>query len=217
MGSLLAHRVPGSYRKIIISRRKARATELADEVGGIASDQLSSVRGCTVILLAVPGPVVSQIVADLQPHLEADAIVVNMATEVDTEDLSYTFPQVRLAAAKVIGHAREMALGSPGVVVLDHVEPADEEMLAGILGGLGPVVRDDESKVRLANTAVSEEMVRAEEAVRRRLEELELDPDLIRIAIKTTAPGILRSLSDGGAGPFVQEVIRRLRGTARSV
>ncbi|MFO7171449.1 MAG: NAD(P)-binding domain-containing protein [Bacillota bacterium] len=212
MGSLLANRLPGNVRKVIISRRRASAVELADEVGGIAADTLSAVRGCAVVFLAVPGPVLPNLLPDLAPHLEPEALVVNMATEVDTGDLAAQFPDLRLVAAKVIGHAREMVQGSPGIVVLDRVTPREEEVLANLLGGLGPVIRDREAKVMLANTAVAEEMVRAEQNLRRRLEDLGLEPDLIRIAIRTTAPGVLRSLSAGDAGPFVQDVIRRLRG-----
>ncbi|BDG60888.1 pyrroline-5-carboxylate reductase family protein [Caldinitratiruptor microaerophilus] len=212
MGSLLAARLPGSFRKVIIARRRARAVQLADEVGGVASDQLSAVRGCHVVLLAIPGPEIPNVLSDLAPHLDRDAIVVNMATDVPTEELAESFPDLRIVAAKVIGHAREMAHGSPGIVVLDRVNPEEEELLASILGGLGPVIRDSEEKVRLANTAVAEEMVKAELSLRRRLEELGLEPELIRVAIKTTAPGVMRSLSDGDAGPFVQDVIRRLRG-----
>lgn len=212
MGTLVASRVPGSYRKVIISRRRQSAVALADEVGGIASDQLSAVRGCPVVLLVVPGSAVVPLVQDLQPHLDDNALLVNMATDVGTADLAETFPDLQFAAAKIIGHAREMAHGSPGVILLDRVNPEQEELLASILGGIGPVIRDDENKVRQANTAVAEEMVRAEIALRRRLEQLGLDPELIRVAVKTTGPGILRSLGDGDAGPFVQEVIRRVRG-----
>lgn len=212
LGSLLASRIPGSYRRVIIARRKQKAAALADEVGGIASDQLSAVRGCKVVLLAVPGPALPAILPELAPHLDPGAILVNMATDVATRDLADRFPRLRIVAAKVIGHAREMAHGLPGIVIMDGVTAAEEELLTDMLGNLGPVVRDREEKVRQANTAVAEEMVRAEQSLRARLQELGLEEDLIRIAIKTTAPGVLRSLSDGDAGPFVQEIIRRLRG-----
>lgn len=212
MGALLASRLPGNIRKVVISRKRQRATALADEVGGIASDQLSAVRGAQVVFLALPGQALPQAVADLQAHLDQGALVVNLATEVDTPDLAAMFPQVRLVAAKVIGHALEMGHGSPGIVVLDGVSAEEEELLSELLSGLGPVIRDAEAKVRLAQTAVVEEVIRAEAALRERLQTLGLGAELIRIAIKTTAPGVFRSLSDGDAGPFVQEIIRRSQG-----
>ncbi len=212
LGSLLASRIPGTYRKVIIARRKQNAAALADEVGGIASDQYSAVRGCKVVLLAVPGPAVATVLQELAPHLDKNALVVNMATDLDTGEIAAQFLHLRIAAAKLIGHAREMGHGSPGIVMIDRVGPEEEELLTDLLGSLGPVVRDQEHKVRSANTAVAEEMVMAEQRLRARLQELGLEDELIRIAIRTTAPGILRSLSSGDAGPFVKEIARRISG-----
>lgn len=209
MASILAHRIPGSVRKVIISRRKAEAVSLADEVGGIASDQLTAVRGCKVIFLAVPGSAVPQVLQEIQPHLHPDTLVVNMATDLITSELTVE-GDLPLAAAKVIGHAREMEQGSPGVVVLDRVEPDQAELLESLLEGIGPVVRGDERKVMAANTAIIEVMVRAEQELRRRLEEMGLDAAMVPVAIGSAAPGVLRAMAKGELGPFAQEVIRKM-------
>lgn len=211
MASLLAARIPGAYRKVIISQRKAKAVALADEVGGVAADQWSAVRGCHVVFLAIPGSAMVQVLQEIAPHLDEGALAVNMATDVMTDDLAAQVPKVRLAAAKVIGHAREMALGSPGVIVLDHVSPADEDRLRPLLEGLGAVVGDREAKVMAAAAAVAEAMVKVEAELRKRLEEIGLDRSLVQAAIATTGPGVLRSLSQGDAGPFLQQVIARIR------
>lgn len=209
MASILAHRVPGSVRKVIIGRRKAEAVALADEVGGIASDQMSAVRGCKVIFLAVPGPALPQVLSEIQPHLMSEAVVVNMATEVMTDELPVE-GDLMVVAAKVIGHAREIELGSPGVVVLDRVEPAQAELLGPLLEGIGPVIRGDERKVMAANTAVVEVMVQAEAELRRRLEEVGLDAALVPVAIGSAAPGVLRAVARRELGPFAQEVVRKM-------
>lgn len=209
MASILAHRIPGSVRKVIIGRRKAEAVSLADEVGGIASDQVSAVRGCKVVFLAIPGSAVPQVLSEVQPHLQEGAVVVNMASDLITADLAGD-DEMRLAAAKVIGHAREIQLGAPGVVVLDRVEPAEAELLEPLLEGIGPVIRGDERKVMAANTAVVEVMARAEAELRRRLEEAGLDAALVPVAIGSAAPGVLRAVAKGELGPFAQEVIRRM-------
>lgn len=209
MASILAHRIPGTVRKVIIGRRKAEAVALADEVGGIASDQVSAVRGCKVILLGIPGSAVPQVLADIQPHLAPEALVVNMATDLITAEVAVE-GNLHLAAAKVIGHAREMELGSPGVVVLDRVGPDQAEMLEALLEGVGPVVRGDERKVMAANTAIVEGMVKAEAELRRRLEEAGLDSELVPVAIGSAAPGVLRAVARGELGPFAQEIVRKM-------
>lgn len=201
MGTLLATRIPGSYRKVIISDRKAQAVALADEVGGIASDQLSAVRGCRVVFLAVPGTDLARVIPEMQPHLLEGGLVINMAEDVETDDLEASYPHVRFAAAKVIGHAREMSLGSPGVVVLDHVTDVDEPWLREILGEMGSVIRGQEEMVRAAHASVVEVMTRAEEELRNRLTALGLDAQLVQTAITTTGPGVLRTISERRAQP----------------
>lgn len=212
LGSLLAAAVPASYRKVIVGRQKASAQDLADELGAVASDQLSSIRGSDVVFLAVPAAAVVPVLQGLQPHTDAETLVVNMSTEVLTAELAPGFPGIRLASAKVVGQAREIAHGSPGVVILDQVDAEAEWLLRELLGGLGTVIRDNEAKVLAINTAVAEEMLRAEANLRRRLTAMGLSHELISTAIRTTGPGVLRSLAGGDAGPFVQGIARRMAG-----
>ena len=209
LASILAHRIPSSARKVIIDRSKTAAVALADEVGGVASDLISAVRGCRVVFLAMPGAEMPQALSDVQPHLTGDALLVNMAADLMTDELA---PEgdLRISAAKVIGHVREMELGSPGVVVLDRVDAAEEELLVSLLEGMGPVIRGEERTVRAANTAIIEVLARAEEELHRRLTEVGLAPELVPVAIESAAPGVLRAVAKGELGPFAQEVIRNM-------
>ncbi len=195
LASILAHRIPTSARKVIIGRPKASAVALADEVGGVASDQVSAVRGCRVVFLAVPTPEVAQRVADIRPHLSADGLVVNMAADLPTADLEDD--GLRVAAAKVIGHPRELELGAPGVVVLDKVEPAEADLLAGLLADMGPVVQGDERTVEAAVRAVSEVLAEARDELHRRLAAAGLPAHVVPAAIAAAGPGVLRALAIG--------------------
>lgn len=192
LGALLATRMPGAYRKVIISPRKEEAVRLADEVGGIASDQMSAARGAAVIFLTAGG--LEQTVQNLVPHAEG-ALLVNMVPESMTGPLADKFPGLRFAAAKIVGHPREMELGSPGVVALDHIADGDEELLRPLLSGLGPIARHDEERVRQACETVEEVMSQAESTLRIRLAELGLDEPSVKAAITSAGPGVLRDLS----------------------
>ncbi len=210
MGTLLASRIPRNTRKVIIAPRKERAQQVADEVGAVASDQLSAVRGCAMVFLAVPGSAVDQVVQEIAPHLEADALIVNLATDVMTAELAVTYPRLRFAGAKVLGHVREIQLGSSGVVVLDHVEGEDEQRLRALLEEIGPVTRDREEMVLAANTAIVEVLERARAELSDRLSQLGLDGELVRVVITAAGPGVLRALSEGDIGPFAQSVLARM-------
>lgn len=214
MGALLAARIPTNYRKVIISRQREVASTLADEVGGVAADHVSAVRGCSVVLLAVPGHAVPQVLRDASPHLAEGALVVNMAPDLVTADLAAEFPRLSVAAAKIIGHAAEMRHGTGGVVVLDHVEGEWEDRLRSMLDGLGTVLRGRESLALEANIAVAEAMLQAQTALLAQLQALGLERHTAQAAIAGSAPGVILSLALGEPGPFVQGVINKVRGGA---
>ncbi len=196
VAAVLANRLPGACRKVIIGTRKSSAAALADEVGGLASDQISAVRGCRVVFLAVPASAVPHVIHDAVPHLEPGAILANLALDLPTSDLSAQFPRQRIAAVKIIGHPTELERGATAVVVIDRVDEREAELLGGLLDGLGTVLRGEESKAMAVHQSVVEAMTQAGAALRRRLLELGVDREVIAAAISTLGPGILRTLPD---------------------
>lgn len=211
LGALLASRMPGVFRKVIINRPKAEAVALADEVGGVASDQVSAVRGCDVIFCAVPDEDALQVVGEMAPHLEPGALVVNTALTVMTSELSSAYPDLRIAAVKVVGDAAEMARGGQGAVLIDHVSEADEDLLRQLVEGLGPVARGSEELALDAATAVVEVVSQAAAELKRRLKALGLAEPLITSAAATAGPGVFRAVARKNLSPFVQSVLARLQ------
>lgn len=201
LAGLLAARLPAGCRKVIIGRHRSRAAALADEVGGIASDQFSAVRGCAAVLLAVPGTAVERVIQDLAPHLDPGALLVNMATDLPTAAVAAVFPRLRIGAAKLLGDVRELTLGAPGLVVLDHLEPADEERVRWLLAGLGTAIAGDEDLVSSVTGTMTEVLAATAETLRRRLVELGLERGLARQVVGSLGPGVFRSLTEGPAVP----------------
>ncbi|HYG58794.1 MAG TPA: hypothetical protein VD902_12115, partial [Symbiobacteriaceae bacterium] len=158
-----------------------------------------------------PGHAVASLVRDMIAHLAEDALVVNMAPDMSTGELSAEFPQVRLAAAKLVGHSRDLSLGVPGLVVLDHADEASEDLLRALLEGLGPAIRHSEALVVDATTAIAEVMVEAHGRLTARLTAMGIERHMALTAITAAGPGILRSLTEGDVGPFTQGIIDRLR------
>lgn len=192
LGALLAARIPTIHRKVIISERKAEAVAVADEVGGVASDQPSAVRGCQVVFLTVPAEDALRLTQEMAPHLEEDALVVNAAVEVITGELAQAFPDIHFAAAKVVGSLREMLQGSAGAVILDHVDHQSEQMLRNLLEGLGSITLEEESKALIIRETLAAVMARAESELRDRLEQAGISRDLVQAAILSAPPGMFR-------------------------
>lgn len=209
LATLLATRLPKNCRKVVIGARKSQATSLADEVGGIAADHLGAVRGCPVVLIAIPGEAAMQAIEAIAAHLDSDALLVNMASELPTNEVIAAVAHRRICAAKLIGQAREISLGSPGLVVLDYVEDREEELLRSLLGGLGYIIRADESLVGVVTEIVARSVVRVDLTLRQQLREIGLKGAALDSVVSTLAPGMLHSLSDTTAAPFFKEAIRR--------
>lgn len=199
LAALLAGRLPAGCRKLIIAPRRSDAVILADEVGGIASDQLAAARGSELVVLTVGAAESAQLIPQLLTTLEKDTLVVNMSPDLPTDELIATYPDRRFAGLKLVGDPKDMLAGAEGGLVLSGVAAEDRGQLLELFGALGPVVSGSEEQVRAARDAIAEEMSRAAAVARRRLEERGMAPDLVRMALITTAPGILRSLRAEGA------------------
>lgn len=212
LGALLASRMPGVFRKVIINRPKTEAVALADEVGGVASDQFSAVRGCDVIFCAVPDEDVLRVIGEMAPHLEPGALVVNMALTVMTSELSSAFPNLRIAAVKVVGDAAEMARGGQGAVLIDHASDEEEELLRQLVEGLGPAVRGSEQMALDAAAAVVGVVSQAAAELRRRLKALGLAEPQITSAVAAAGPGVFRAVAQKSFSPFIQSVLARMQG-----
>lgn len=211
LGTALVKRIAPGTSLVIIDSNLDKARELAGQAeGATASDRLTDCRGARAALLALPPGEIAPVVADMETWLTDDTLVVDLATESPTDQMRQFHPGVRLASAKVLGQAREISRGAEAVILVDAPSDEDFELLAGLLGGIGTVARGPADLVRRVNVAVAEEVIRCERSLRRRMAEFSLDPEWVRVAIGTTAVGILRSLATGDAGPFLKEVARRL-------
>jgi pyrroline-5-carboxylate reductase len=190
IGALLASHLPAD-RKVIIGPNKEAAVHLADEVGVVASDQASAVRGAQMVFLT--GHVLGPFLQELIPHLDEGALLVNMVPDVMTEQLMKTYPDTRFVAAKVIGDPDEMALQPHLVVAMDYVTTAEAAELTPLLAGLGSVRQLSEERVQAANQVVVESMVEAKAALGARLASMGLDDATLQATI-LTGPSILRRM-----------------------
>ncbi len=208
LGSVVLGALP-EHCLVSACARDRRAVVLPDGRTIEATSRLADVAAAEVILLAVPAAGMFSALERLAPHLRAGTLVVNMATEVLTPPLRALAPDCRLIAAKIIGQAAEMARGAPVVVVVDHASPVEFAMMRELLGRLGMIIVGSEDTVLATNTAVAEEIVRAEALIRSRLADLQLPAPAIEIALTTMAVGVLCAVSTGTGGPFLRSVMDR--------
>lgn len=211
LGQALLRRIASAEEsdsyEVVALGRPASTSSHPPSAGARLTDDESVVRGSDVVLLAVPPEALHDVVARLSPHLDADTLVANMATEGETTPLHALAPMARIVSAKVIGQASELASGSAGVIVVDGCSDAELARLTAVLGRLGSVVVGDEDLVLKANQAVAREVVRAERTMRHGLANLALPAHAVDAALATMAVGVLRAVATRTYGPFLRRFV----------
>lgn len=211
MGSFFGGQLPEDVEKLVIDTDEAKAKALAERVGGAYATLLSAAAGADVIAIVLPGTAVNAVADKLGPIAKEGAVVMNMATEGEIgEATRAAYPNVHYVDAKIIGHARSMALGAPGYVVINTRDESVYEKAAHCLPGYAKVVMGDSSLVPLINKIGSGEGIRAAVRVRKLLKQYDIPREWEDIVIYTVCAGTMRSYVEGDLGEFAQKLADRL-------
>lgn len=208
----LVRRLPDDVHVVVVARRPP--AEPLQRASLVVSSDMSSVAGADVVIPAVPGEAVVEVLRQAAGHLRDGTVVFNVATDLPTDRVAAEFPALRVIATKVVGQAGELERGSRGAVAVSGADETAFAVAERLLGGIGTVVRLDESVVLDINTAVGEEMARAVSSTRSRLAAMDLPAPVVDAAVGTMAVGAFRAIATGTAGPFLRGILDRLAGPA---
>ncbi|MEO6885525.1 MAG: NAD(P)-binding domain-containing protein, partial [Jatrophihabitantaceae bacterium] len=209
MGRALATRIGGDHQVVVTSRRPSRFTTVTGREVVVRADP-AAVRGCAVVLLAVPAPGIVDAARWVAPHLAPDALVVNLATELPTPDLAV--PGVRLVACKVIGQSGQIAQGSPAALIVDGADEAERKLLASVMCPVGAVIEASEDLVAGVNALVARRMITAQLELARELDAMGLPPAAREAAIGNLAVGVWGAVASGNTGPFLTKIVDEIAG-----
>ena len=216
MGSFFAHQLPPGTRCLVHSRTAAKARSLADAVNGGRCTSIADLAPAGLVAVAVPAAEVAAVIDDLLRVVDDGTIVLNMATAARVPDHQRSVrPDVHLVEAKVVGHAGTLALGVPGLVVVDGPDHVFGTV-AACLPGFGRVVRGDASLVETVNRIGSKEAARAVVAIRRGLADANVPEGWFEPAIRNVASGTVRAIAEDDIGHFLRSVLDNLERAERS-
>lgn len=208
MGSFFASQLPLGTDLLVHSRRPDAARRLADRVEGQACETIRDLTPAGLIAVAVPAPAVDEVVTRLIDVIHDGTIVLNMATAVRIpESLRRRRPEVHLIETKVVGHAGSLAMGVPGLVVVECPDTSILELIRSHLPGYGRVVAGDPDLVEKTNRISSREAARTAVAMRRLLTEAGIPVDWHDPAIGNVCSGTLRAIIEGDVGHFLRSTL----------
>lgn len=202
MGGFIARQLPPS-EVIIIDRDWLKAGQLASSLGTKAASNMAEAGTADLVIMAVPGPAVGRVAAELAPQLAAGAIIINVATgETVGQEIKAAFPALCFIEAKIIGNAVFMEMGGRSIMVIDSTDPARLEQLRLVFPGFTEVMAGDVDMVPAINELATAEALKMGVNLCRRLERMGAPEPWRDIIIESVCAGTLAAYARRELGPF---------------
>ncbi|MGI6226232.1 MAG: pyrroline-5-carboxylate reductase family protein [Peptococcales bacterium] len=209
MGSFLAKKLSGFFQVYVYDKNYQKAEALAQASGAQALKK-SELAVAQLVILALASESIPQAIVELESFLSPDAVLVNIATTFPHSNLS---TKLRKVSAKIVGHAKEMALGETPVIIMEGNESDAREMVRHVFGKIGTVTDGQTDLVSKINTISSRQGIIAALEIKKALAKLEIkDEAITQAAIRIVAAGTMKAYAVGEAGPFVQAIIKEVGG-----
>jgi ketopantoate reductase len=211
LGSVVAQRLPEETEVIVFDIQADKGRQLAETAGGTYASELEGVRAADLIIIALPVSVVDKTVASLLGIVKKGAVILNMATSAKMDPaLQAEHPEVTILDAKIIGQAKAIFEGEPGIVILDCANRETFVMVQQQLRHFCRVEAGDPELVETISYIASVEGIKAALAVRRQLRELRIPEEWIKVAISNCCAGTMKAFANDDIGPFSQKIVRDL-------
>lgn len=210
MGSLLTQKLSMCHLVKIYDKNISKAQEVAEKLNTEVLEP-ENFKEAEIIILALPGEVVSHAVREMESYFKDGQILVNVATTGKTEDIERAINnKCPVISAKIIGHAKETMSGEPLVFLIDGNDHSAISMVCNLLGKIGKVQRGSEALVQTINTIATREGIKAAYRIQQEFNKLELPEDLLETAIRNVAAGAMKAYASGDAGDFAKSIILQM-------
>lgn len=204
MGSFLAGKLAPKYELYVYDQVVENALQLAESCGAKAVVEKEDLKEAQVIILALATEVVPKAVQELASNFGENAVIVNIATTLPHSQL---VTKLKKVSAKIIGHAKEMAVGERPVIIVEGDDPASEKLVMEIFSHVGPVEKGNSHLVMAINTLASKQGIITALNIQKELEKMDVSDQIIKAAIRNVAAGTMKAFALGDVGPFAQAIV----------
>jgi len=210
MGGLIADKISPFYDLILIDKDARRCGLLAKQLEATATTEYSLLSQADCIILALPAAIIPEAIKEISPFLQREQLLINISTDTEMSVFKPVKGLCKLASAKIIGHALQMAGGELPMIIVDAEDEHDRRRTAEIFGKIGTVGFGKEKVVMEINHIASEEGIKAAYNIKKRLKELNIPDEYLSFAIRNVACGTMNAFALGDAGPFAQKIIKQI-------
>ena len=162
-----------------------------------------------VLILALPAmeiiPFISSL--EIQSDLQQSPAIINMATNLLTNEITTKFPSLNVHGVKYMGHGRDLLEHGNGLFITEASlsKPIEELYLH-----IGNVKIDSENCLTEVNKLATYFALKTAINLETEFARRQLSPEYLNRALTSLAPEVIRSYSNGTLGHFAKEIIKQI-------
>jgi pyrroline-5-carboxylate reductase len=141
-------------------------------------------------------------------NVKKDFTIINMATNVDTDDLKNAFPYIHFVSMKFMGHSKDLADNGNGLFV---TEDPITDPIQTLFNPVGEVIVGDPSVVQEVNKLATYYAVKSSLQIEEEFLKKKYSRKFIKRALESIAPQVMRSYSNDSLGHFGQQIADEIK------
>lgn len=173
----------------------------------LKEEQLSELD---VFILALPALEVIPFISSLklQSKTKDSPYLVNMATNLPTNEIRNKFSTLNVLGVKYMGHARDLLEHGNGLFISETVLPPFVEENFKFLG---KIVVDSEDCLTQVNKIATYYALKTAINLENEFAKRGLSTEYLKRALTSLAPEVIRSYSEGSLGHFAKEIVKQIQ------
>lgn len=161
-----------------------------------------------VLILALPAKEVLSFISNLIAEDNTFPFIVNMATALNTKEIKNKFPSLHVFGVKYMGHGKDLLENGNGLFITESSLPKQIEEL---FHHLGQVKIDREDCLIQVNRLATYYAIKTAINIENEFTQKGLSPEYMERALRSIAPEVIRSYSEGSLGHFAKEIEKEIQ------
>jgi pyrroline-5-carboxylate reductase len=170
----------------------------------------SELKEVDILILALPAMEVIPFISSLLNHSNSEKSpdIINMATNLRTNEIKLKFPSLNVHGVKYMGHGRDLMEHGNGLFIS---EAALSKNIEELFQHLGKVRIDSENCLTEVNKLATYFALQTAIKLETEFAKRGLSPEYLTRALTSLAPEVIRSYSNGTLGHFAKDIIKEIQ------
>lgn len=211
MGLALLNYFLKSEKVYLYNRDPVKGKKAAEERGVPFLPLPQVLKEVDVILLALPGEVVPQVIKEISSFINPNTVILDIATASKKEKVRpFLRDDISLVGVKFVSSYHELA--SNPVIIMDADDEKGRKVATYLFSQLGQLMEGEGGLVETINSIASRRAIEACLTIKRDLEEGGINHEkIVKSALSSVAAGTIKAFANKELGTFGLRCLERLK------